>query len=89
MSETKTSHVQQAQGVWKKLCDDQMARVEQFYTQVAKVEGQGVSQMTNAVAEMNKLSLDTFNYFGQLSAEWRKLSLDAAKKTTELLTPQG
>lgn len=89
MSETKPSHVQQIQGAWKKMADDQAARVEQLYAQAAKYEGQGVAQMTSAVDEMARLSKDTFGYFGQLSAEWRRLTLEAAKKTADLFTAQG
>ena len=42
-----------------------------------------------AIDEMAKLSRDSVDYFGQLSAEWRKLTLEATRKAAELLTFQG
>ncbi|MFO0761006.1 MAG: hypothetical protein U0359_31300 [Byssovorax sp.] len=89
MSETNASHVQKAKDTWKKLLDDQVSRVEQLQANIAKAEAEGAAQMTTAMQAMSKLSLDTFAYYGELSTAFRKLSLDAMKKTTDLLTPQG
>jgi hypothetical protein len=89
MSENKASHVQHAQDAWKKMIDDGVARWELMLGEVAKYEGQGVGQAKTAVEEMAKLQMDTLGYFGQLSSEWRKLSIDATRKATEIFTPKA
>ena len=89
MSETKPSRMQQIKDALKKVAGDQAGRLEQLYAQAAKYEGQAVAQVTATVDEVARLSKDTFSYYGQLSAEWRKLTLEAAKKTTERFTSQA
>lgn len=89
MSETKTSQVRDAQNAWKKAMDEQLARVELVYGEMARMQEQSLEQTRQAVDEMAKLTKDSINYFGQLQAEWRKLTLDAAKKSADFLTIQG
>jgi hypothetical protein len=89
MSETKTSQVREAQNVWKKLCDEHVARMEQAFGEVGKYESQGLDYMRTAADEAAKLQKDTIAYYAQLSAEWRKLTLEATRKAAELMTFQG
>ncbi len=90
MSESKTSQVREAaQGAWTKVLGDTVARLELAGAEVARLQEHALEQNRVAIDEMAKLSKESFNYFGQLSAEWRKLTLDATRKAAELLTPQG
>jgi hypothetical protein len=90
MSESKTSQVREAaQGAWTKMLGDTLARMELAGAEIARVQEQALEQNRHAIDEMAKLSKDSFNYFGQLSTEWRKLTLEATRKAAELLTPQG
>lgn len=89
MSETKTSQVRDVQNAWKKMMDDQVARMELAYGEMARMQEQGLEQTRAAVDEMAKLTKDSINYVAQLQAEWRKQSLDAAKKSADFFTPQG
>jgi hypothetical protein len=89
MSEKTASQVRDAQNAWKKMVDEQIARTELMYGEVARLQEQGLEQTRHAVDEMAKLTKDSVNYFAQLSAEWRKLTIDAAKKTADLMSIQG
>ena len=89
MSENKSSQVREASHAWKKMVDEQIARTELMYGEVARLQEQNLEQSRHAVDEMAKLTKDSLNYFAQLSAEWRKLTLDAAKKSADFLSPQG
>jgi hypothetical protein len=90
MSESKTSQVREtAQAAWKKIVDDSVARVELAYTEMNRLQEQALAQNLKAVDEMAKLSRDSVEYMGQLAAEWRKLSLDATRKTAELFSAEA
>jgi len=90
MSETKTSQVREAaQGAWQKMLADSVARMELAGAEVARMQEQALEQNRHAIDEMAKLGKDSVDYVGQLSAEWRKLTLDATRKAAELLTFQG
>jgi hypothetical protein len=90
MSESKTSQVREAvAGAWQKMLGDHLARVELATAELGRVQEQALEQNRLAIDEMAKLSRESVNYFGQLSAEWRKLTLDATRKAAELLTFQG
>jgi hypothetical protein len=89
MSETKTSQVRETQAAWKKAVDDQIARAELAYAEMGRLQEQALTQQRQAIDEMAKLTKESVDYFAQLSAEWRKLTLDAARKTAELVNLQG
>jgi hypothetical protein len=89
MSEKTVSQVRDAQNAWKKMMDEQLARMELAYGEVARLQEQSLEQTRHAVEEMAKLTKDSINYYGQLTAEWRKLSLEAAKKSADFVTMQG
>ncbi|APR79985.1 Hypothetical protein A7982_05332 [Minicystis rosea] len=89
MSESKSSQVRDAQGAWKKMVDEQLARTELMFGEVARLQEQSLEQSRHAIDEMAKLTKDSINYFAQLSAEWRKLTIDAAKKSADFVSIQG
>jgi hypothetical protein len=71
---------------WKKLVDEQMARVSSMYEEFARFEDKGLERTRAAVDEMAKLVKDSVAYAGQYAAEWRRVSLEAAKRTADLMT---
>ena len=89
MSETKPSQVQQAQGVWKKMIDDQVAKTTALHDELAKLEAQRSEQATQAIEEMARMTRESLSYMGQLSTEWRKLSLEATKRAAEMMSFGG
>jgi len=89
MSETKTSQVQNAQGVWKKMVDDQVAKTVALHDELAKLEAQRSEQAAQAIEEMGRMARESLSYMGQLSAEWRKLSLEATKRAADMMSFGG
>lgn len=71
-------------GAWKRMVDEQTGRVESLYAEIAKVEDKGVERLNAAVDESARLMKDSFSWYGEMSAEWRKMSLDATRRTAEL-----
>ena len=71
-------------GAWKKLVDEQTVRMESLYSEIAKMEDKGVERMQSAVDESARLLKDTFAWYGEMTSEWRKMTLDATKRTAEL-----
>ncbi|MDB4995890.1 MAG: hypothetical protein JWM74_3322 [Myxococcaceae bacterium] len=87
---TATSQTQQFAGAFQKTWNDHVARVASIYEEVGKVEAKQVEQVTTAVDEMAKLTRETLSYTAQLAAEWRRLSLEATRKSTEMfMSPLG
>ena len=71
-------------GAWKRMVDEQTGRVESIYAEVAKVEDKGIERLHSAVDESARLMKDSFTWYGEISAEWRKMTLDATRRTAEL-----
>ena len=89
MSEKIPSQVRDVQNSWKKAMEEQLARMELAYGEVSRMQEKNLEQSRHAVDEMAKLTKDSFNYVGQLSTEWCKLTLEATKKATDFFTMQG
>ena len=45
--------------------------------------------LADAVDELARLAGDSITYFGQLSNEWRKLSLEAVQRTADAFAPKA
>jgi hypothetical protein len=89
MSESTTSQVREAQGAWKKLVDDHVARVEAASAEATRVQEQAFSQSRQAIDDFARLGRDSLSYFGQLSAEWNKLALEATRTAAGFMTSRG
>lgn len=89
MSEKTTSQAQQFKDTWTKMVDDHVVRITGAWDEAAKMEAKGLEQAVSAVDELAKIQKETLNYFGNLTAEWRKLSLDATKRTADFFTARS
>ncbi len=89
MSEKETSQVRDTQAAWKKMVDDQIARMELGFAEVARAQEQALTQSRQAIDEVAKLSKESLDYMGQLSAEWRKLTLEATRNAAGFFGAQG
>lgn len=65
---------------WTKLMAESFTRMAAFADHYAQVEQQAIARSSGAVASWAQMSQDAIAYSAQLSAEARKLSLDAWKK---------
>jgi len=70
----------QGQQAFSKMMTDSLARWQAFSEQYAVIESQVASQAQHAVASWAQLAKDAIAYGQQLSAEARKLAMDATKK---------
>lgn len=72
---------------WRKGMADHLARVQAVTDEVARVEAQGFAHTRTMIDESAKLAQETVSYASQLSAEWRKLMFEAARKSLDLVNP--
>jgi len=89
MVDNGSSHVQQSVALWHGLVNEHMARVEAYGTEVGKVQEQGMAQAKLAADESAKLFSAWVEYGTQLTKDFQKLALEGAKRSLELLRPQG
>lgn len=71
---------------WKKSLEDQAARIESAQEEMASFERKQMEQMVHGVEEMSRLFKEGINYSSQLSEQWRKMSLEAMRRTTAMMT---
>ncbi len=67
----------------KKLFDEQSTRMTQMFDELGKAHGKFIEYGNSQLDELNELFKTQFNYANELAAGWRKLSVEAAKKTAE------
>ena len=85
MVDNANTHVQQIRDAWRKALVDQAERVEAFFGEVTKVEEKSLEHATNNMEEATRLAKVSMAYAAELSAQWRKLFLDATKRTADAL----
>lgn len=79
--------LQQVQAFWMKAIEDTFGKTQAFYEEMGKLDASRNEQVSGAVDEMAKLTKESIAYSAALGAEWRRLTLEAIKKSTEMLTP--
>lgn len=84
MSEKNASQSQHYTDGWKKLWDENLARLAGAQEQGARLEAQLMDNLNAAVDQSATLARQTLAYATQLSAEWRKHSLEAARRMSDL-----
>ncbi|MBM4376832.1 MAG: hypothetical protein FJ095_17255 [Deltaproteobacteria bacterium] len=89
MNDTVNSQAQQMKSAWSKAMDDGVARISAAWEEAAKLEAKGVEHATTAIEELAKLQKDSLDYMVQLGGEWRKLALEATKRTAELFAARS
>jgi hypothetical protein len=89
MSENTSSQAQQNQSIWKRLVEDQVKRAETVTAEINRLESLGLESARSVVDEAAKISRESFTYFGELSAEWRKITLESTRRAAELFTPRS
>jgi hypothetical protein len=69
--------------------EDNMKRMDGMMKEMAALEQKNAEQLRTWVDESAKLMKESIDYSLKLSAEWRKLTLDAAKVAREQTTPKA
>ncbi|MBL9021976.1 MAG: hypothetical protein JNL21_07230 [Myxococcales bacterium] len=80
---------QQMLDLWTKATQEQISRMDQMAEQLHKMQGQAVERTREAIDETARLMKESLAYSTQLSAEWRKITLDATKKAAEVVAPKA
>ncbi len=68
---------------------DQIARTQGLMDELAVYEGVAMQRARTAVNDLAKLTSDSIGYVAQLSAEWRKLAIDAGRRATDVFAPRS
>jgi hypothetical protein len=89
MSEQSTSHTQQIKDTFRKAVGDHAERVESAFAEMAKLEEKGLEQACAQLDEATRLTKVSLAYASELAAQWRKLVVDAARRTSEMVTGPG
>jgi hypothetical protein len=63
-----------------------LARVEAFWGQVAELENKTLAQAKSNIDEQARMARESLTWMGNLSAEWRKASLEMIKRGTQMMT---
>ena len=85
MSEQTTSQTQQIKDGFKKAFDDNAARVESALSELGKLEEKGLEQYIAQLDEATRLTKVSLAYASELAAQWRKLVLDATRRSAEMI----
>jgi len=68
---------------------DQIARTQAMMDELAVYESVAQQRARTAVNDLAKLAADSIGYVAQLSAEWRKLALEAGRRASDAFTPRA
>jgi hypothetical protein len=62
---------------------DQISRTQGLMDELAVYEGVALQRARTAVNDLAKLASDSIGYAAQISAEWRKVALDAGRRAAD------
>jgi hypothetical protein len=68
---------------------DQIARTQNLMDELAVYENVAVQRARTAVSDLAKLASDSIGYVAQLSAEWRKVAVEAGKRAADAFAPKN
>ena len=88
MSES-TSQVQQMAELFQRQVAESMGRMTAGFEELAKMEHQATAHARTALTDLARVSQEGLNQATALSAEWRKLSLEAFQKGAALFMPKS
>ncbi len=83
MSEKKNSQTQQTVDAWRRMLEEQMERLDAMFEELGRLEARSMEQTRAAIDEGAKLMKESLAYATEISAEWRRLTLDAAKRSRD------
>jgi hypothetical protein len=78
---------QQMLETWTQLTQEQVARMTELSAEAQRMQGDAFARTREAIDETARLMKETLDYAAQLSNEWRRITLEAAKRTTPNATP--
>lgn len=89
MAEQENSQSQQIKDGFKKAMEDQAGRVESAFSELAKLEEKNLEQACAQLDEVARLTKVSMAYGSELAAQWRKVVLDATRRTADMFAGAG
>ncbi|MCA9608760.1 MAG: hypothetical protein KC619_24320 [Myxococcales bacterium] len=71
--------------IWRSMMESQNERFEQMIGELERLEKERHDRALSAIDDMTKLVKSSIDYQTQLSAQWRELGLEAAKKSIAMM----
>lgn len=84
MADPFTSQVHNVQAFWTKAFEETVNRTNAVYAEIGKVDTKTTEQVGQMVDEAAKLTKESIAYSSALATEWRRLSLEAVKRTADM-----
>jgi hypothetical protein len=85
----KTAVPSQVNEFWKKGVEETTARMQAGVEELAKLEQLATEQARVALNDMARLQQESLTWANKVSAEWRRMGLDAFRKSAELFMPRA
>jgi hypothetical protein len=79
------SQTQQSGSFFRKILDEQSGRLGSVFSEAQKLESKWLEYSTSAVDELAGLTKGSIQYMAELTGEWRKLSLEALRRSADHL----
>ena len=85
--QAKVTQVQQIASEWEKFVTGQVATLETVLAEIGKLQAKGLAQVISNWEEAGRYAKESLAVVERVSAEWRRLALEAAHRTAEFITP--
>ncbi len=72
--------------LWRSMMESQNERFEQLLGELDRMERERHERTMSAIDDVTKLMKSTVDYQAQLSAQWRDLGLEAARKSLSMMS---
>jgi hypothetical protein len=80
---SQSSQSQQFTNPWNQFMDEQVRQANSFFGELDRLANENLERAQSAVDEMAKLTKESFSYGAKLAAEWRRMGLEAARRTSD------
>jgi hypothetical protein len=85
----KPPHVQQFTAEWEKFVTNQVSQLETWLGELAKLETTGASHVLGAWEDAGRCARESLAQAERVTAEWRKLALEATRRTAQAVTAKA
>ena len=76
-------------GAFRRFAEEHSTRMATYADQAGSLDVGGGARVTEAFDEYARLLKDSLRYGSQMAAAWRKLAVEAAKRTAESIAPKA
>lgn len=73
----------------RKMADENWDRTQSMMEEFGRIERSSMEQMNKVIDESARMMHESMNYAIQLHGEWRKASMDAAKRAMDMISARS